>query len=847
MDKVRIHEIASELGLKSKEVVEKAQELGLKVKAASSGVSLEDAEKLMEYIMSGAAPKKEVKEEKPKKAPKVKEAKKEETVKIKEEVTEKEAKEEKPKEAPKVKEIKKEEKKETLASATVKKRRGLVIVKKKKAAEVEKIEEEKKEEIKKEVKKEAKELEAPKRKHKKVKKTTPPAKKESGKKIEILSDRDLSSVSLELEVEEVVLPDFSEELQKIEEEEKKKKELDEKKLKVSRKSFTLETRSLSRGKKKKKKKKEAKEVGEIKEVVIPENIRVYEFAQNIGKSVGEVIKILFNLGMMVTKNDFLDKETLEILGEEFGIEIKTKNIEEEIDYVKAYDAIEDDYLEERPPVITVMGHVDHGKTSLLDRIRKTKVTEKEAGGITQHIGAYMVTKDGKKITFIDTPGHEAFTEMRARGASVTDIAIIVVAADDGVKPQTVEAINHAKSADVPMIVAINKIDKPDANPDLVKSQLSELGITPVEWGGEYEFVEVSALTGQGIDDLLETILLQAEVLELQANPRREAKTIVIESSLEKGRGPVATVIVKNGTLHQGDHVVCGITFGRVRSLINDEGKNIKEAGPGEPAVVVGLDKVPNAGDVMIAVKDAETARVYAQKRAELERQKELSKTTKVTLEELSQLVKEGQIKKLPVIIKADTQGSLEAIKGSLEKLKNEEVKIDIIHAGVGAIAESDVTLADASDNAIIVGFNVRPTGSVKNKAKQLGVSIKTYSIIYDLIDDVKALLSGLLSPVIKEETLGQAEVRETFNVPKVGTVAGCMVTDGKIERNAKARVIRDGVVIYDTKIASLKRFKDDVKEVTKGYECGIMLENFNDIKVGDYIEAYKEIEEAATL
>jgi translation initiation factor IF-2 len=398
-----------------------------------------------------------------------------------------------------------------------------------------------------------------------------------------------------------------------------------------------------------------------------------------------------------------------------------------------------------------------------------------------------------------------------------------------------------------MIVAINKIDKPDANPDLVKSQLSELGITPVEWGGEYEFVEVSALTGQGIDDLLETILLQGEILELQANPKREAKTVVIESSLEKGKGPVATVIVKNGTLRQGDHVVCGIAFGRVRSLINDEGKNIKEAAPGEPAVVVGLDKVPNAGDVMIAVKDDKTAREFAQKRAELERQKELSKTTKVTLEELSQLVKEGQIKKLPVIIKADTQGSLEAIKGSLEKLKNEEVKIAIIHAGVGAIAESDVTLADASDNAIILGFNVRPTGSVKNKAKQLGVSIKTYSIIYDLIDDVKALLSGLLSPVIKEETLGQAEVRETFNVPKVGTVAGCMVSDGKIERNAKARVIRDGVVIYDTKIASLKRFKDDVKEVTKGYECGIMLENFNDIKVGDYIEAYKEIEEAATL
>ncbi|WP_281951326.1 translation initiation factor IF-2 [Nitrosophilus kaiyonis] len=841
MDKVRIHEIASELGLKSKEVVEKAKELGLNVKAASSGVTLEDAQNLMEYIMSGAKPQKE-------KTPETKKVEKKEKVEAKEEKKESVKKVEEKKIKVKKEEIKEKEvkEKESLAPSSVKKRRGLVIVKKKKAVEEAK-EKEKIEEVTAPKKEEKEEIELPKRKPKKAKKAPAPTKKETGKKIEILADRDLSNVSVELEEEEVVLPDFSEELQKVEEEEKKKKELDEKKLKVSRKSFTLETRSLSRGKKKKKKKKEVKEEKEIKEIVIPENIRVYEFAEKINKSVGEVIKVLFNLGMMVTKNDFLDKDTLEILGEEFDLDIKTKNMEEEIDYVKAYDSIEDDYLEERPPVITVMGHVDHGKTSLLDRIRKTKVTEKEAGGITQHIGAYMVTKDGKKITFIDTPGHEAFTEMRARGAQVTDIAIIVVAADDGVKPQTVEAVNHAKSADVPMIVAINKIDKPDANPDLVKSQLSELGITPIEWGGEYEFVEVSALTGQGIDDLLETILLQAEVLELKANPKREAKAVVIESSLEKGRGPVATVIVKNGTLHQGDHIVCGIAYGRVRSLINDEGKNIKEIAPGEPGVVIGLDKVPNAGDVMIAVKDAETARVYAEKRAELERQKELSKSTKVTLEELSQLVKEGQIKKLPVIIKADTQGSLEAIKGSLEKLKNEEVKIDIIHAGVGAITESDVTLADASDNAIILGFNVRPTGSVKNKAKQLGVQIKTYSIIYDLIDDVKALLSGLLSPVIKEEAIGQAEVRETFNVPKVGTVAGCMVTDGKIERNAKARVIRDGVVIYDTKIASLKRFKEDVKEVTKGYECGIMLENFNDIKVGDYIEAYKEVEEAATL
>ena len=839
MDKVRIHEIASELGLKSKEVIEKANEIGIKAKAPTSSVSLEDAQKLTDYIINGIAPKKPVKKEEKeqKKSNKSKEKKEEKK-------EEKQKKEEVKKVAQKkIKETKKEKesKKEGLAPKPHK-RRGLIIVKKKRKPKIEP--EAKKEKVEITTKKEeSTPKELPKVKaSKKEKKTIKPHKRDSGKKIEV--ERDISNISIDLEEEQVVLPDFTQELQKPEEEEKK---VVKKEIKVSKPSFVQEQRSLSRKKKKKRPKKPTQNVGEVKEIVIPENIRVYEFAEKIGKSVSEVITVLFKLGMMVTKNDFLDKDTLEILGEEFGIDIKTKNIEEELDYVKVYDSIEDDYFEERPPVITVMGHVDHGKTSLLDKIRSTKVTQKEAGGITQHIGAYMVTKDGKKITFIDTPGHEAFTQMRARGASVTDIAIIVVAADDGVKPQTVEAINHAKSANVPMIIAVNKIDKPDANPDLVKSQLAELEITPVEWGGEYEFVEVSALTGEGIDNLLETILLQAEILELKANPKREAKAVVIESSLEKGRGPVATVIVKNGTLHLGDSVVCGIAYGRVRGLINDLGKNIKEVGPGEPAEVVGLDKVPNAGDVMIAVKDDKTAREYAEKIAELQRQKELSKSTKATLEELSELVKEGQLKKLPVIIKADTQGSLEAIKGSLLKLKNEEVKIDIIHSGVGAITESDVTLADASDNAVILGFNVRPTGSVKSKAKQLGVQIKTYSIIYDLIDDVKALLSGLLSPVIKEEALGQAEVRETFNVPKVGTVAGCMVTDGKIERNAKVRVIRDGIVIYDTKISSLKRFKDDVKEVSKGYECGMMLENFNDIKVGDFIEAYKEVEEAASL
>ena len=844
---MRIHEIASELGLKSKDVLEKAKELGLKVKTPSSAVTFEEAEKLTEYIMSGASAVAETPKEEPKSDKKSEVSKEEQKPQV-EEVTTKEEdirQEKKPQEQKPKTELK--EVKESLTPPGLRKRKGLVIVKKKKKEQEPKKEEVSAQQTPTTMEGEGIEL---KRKPKKAKKTPPPAKKQESKKIEILEDRELSDVSLELDEDVVVLPDFSEELSKIDQEAQpvtKKKE--QKSVQVTRKTFTVEQRTnISRGgKKKKRKKKEAKSRQEVQVVEIPEEVRVYEFAEKAGKSVGEVIKVLFGLGMMVTKNDFLDKDTLEILAEEFGLEIKIKNVLEELDYVKVYDSVEDDYFEERPPVITIMGHVDHGKTSLLDYIRNSRIAEREAGGITQHIGAYMVQKDGKKITFIDTPGHEAFTEMRARGAQATDIAIIVVAADDGVKPQTIEAINHAKNAEVPIIVAINKIDKPDANPDLVKSQMAEIGITPSEWGGEYEFVNVSAKTGEGVDDLLDTILLQAEIMELRANPKREAKAVVIESSLEKGRGPVATVIVKNGTLKVGDHVVCGVAYGRVRAIIDDMGKQVKERTPSEPGMVVGLDKVPPAGEIMIAVKDAETARMYAERRAEYERQKELSKTTKVTLEELSQLVKEGQLKKLPVIIKADTQGSLEAIKGSLEKLKNEEVKVDIIHAGVGAISESDVTLADASENAVILGFNVRPTGSVKEKAKQLGVTIKTYSIIYDLIDEVKSLLSGMLSPIIKEETIGQAEVRETFHIPKVGTVAGCFVTDGVIERNAKARVIRDGVVIYDSQISSLKRFKDDVREVSKGYECGLMIENFNDIKVGDVIEAYKEIEEAATL
>ncbi len=581
-------------------------------------------------------------------------------------------------------------------------------------------------------------------------------------------------------------------------------------------------------------------------ITIPEGIRAYEFADKVNCTLSNVIKILFNLGMMVTKNDFLDRDSIEILAEELGIKVVVEDDTEALDYVQQEQEQEQD-LSNRPPVVTIMGHVDHGKTSLLDKIRNTKIVSTESGGITQHIGAYTISKDGNLISFIDTPGHEAFTEMRARGTGVTDIVIIVVAADDGIKPQTIEALDHAKAANVPVIIAINKIDKPDANQDKVKSEAAELGYTPIEWGGTHEFIPISAKTGEGIDTLLETILIQAEILELKANPKASAKAVVIESSLEKGKGPVATVIVKNGTLKVGESIVADTAYGRVRALIDDTGKSIKSIGPSEVAVVTGLGEVPVAGAVLMAVASDAMAREYAEKRASYLRQKEFSRSTKVSLDELSSMVAEGQLKSLPIIIKTDTQGSLEAIKGSLEKIRNNEVKVHIIHSGVGGITESDVVLAQTSKHTVILGFNVRPTGIVKSRAKEIGVEIKTYSVIYDLVNEIKSVLSGMMSPVFEEESTGQAEVREVFKVPKIGVVAGCFVSDGIIQKGVRARIIRDGVVVHGSIITSLKRFKDDVKEVPKGFECGIMLENINDIIVNDVIETYKETKKTKTL
>ena len=859
MDKVRISEIAQELGLTSKEVLTHAGEIEIVAKAANSSVSVEDAEKLMDYIMTGNKPTvaKKATKPKPKPKPKKDEPKVEEkeknpevSTKAKTKETTVEKKEDK-KEAkkvevkktiqePKKEETKTEQKAPSLADSSLKKRRGLVIVRKKKK------EEPKKAEAKKDFSSERfsmpEAVPGVKRK-KKVKKTPATSKQDEAQTLDIFGG-DISSIEIMDEEEMVVLHDLvvKDEPKIVE----RKKPVDVAKVRTAKSASFIQQRGISRKSTKKKKKQKVKEEVVVTNVEIPEDIRVYEFAEKLKRPISDIIKVLFTLGVMVTKNDFLDKDAIEILAEEFDIEVTTINPLDEFDADKLYDSNDTD-LETRPPVITIMGHVDHGKTSLLDKIKSTKVASREHGGITQHIGAYMVEKNGQDITFLDTPGHAAFTAMRARGTSVTDIAIIIVAADDGVKPQTKEVVKHVQDAKVPFIVAINKMDKEGANPDLVKAGLAELGVTPVDWGGDIEFIEVSAHTGAGIDDLLENILLQAELLELKASKSAKAKATIIESSVEKGRGPVGTVIMKNGTLKVGDIVLCGTAYGKVRAILDENKKQIKELFPGQPGVVVGLSEVPATGETLISVDSDKEAKELAKKKADYLRQKELSENKKVTIDELGAKIAEGQIKSLPIILKADVGGTLEALKSSLEQLRNDEVKVNIISSGVGGITESDINLAEASDDCVIFGFNIRPTGALKEKAKRLGVRISTYNVIYDLIDDVKALLSGLLSPVTREEQLGQAEVRDVFNVPKLGQIAGCIVTDGVINRGAGVRVIRDGVVIFEGEISSLKRFKDDVKEVTKGYECGIGVVGYTNIKVGDFLESFKIVEEQATI
>lgn len=577
-----------------------------------------------------------------------------------------------------------------------------------------------------------------------------------------------------------------------------------------------------------------------------EGTTVKEFAELIGQKAPEVIKKFMELGVMTTINQPVDVDAAQIVAESFGIKIEPVHVESEEELIEKGE-VETANLKPRPPIVTIMGHVDHGKTTLLDAIRKTRVTEMEAGGITQHIGAYKVKLKDKEIVFLDTPGHEAFTMMRARGAKVTDIVVLVVAADDGVMPQTIEAIDHAKAANVPIVVAINKIDKLESNVERVKNELAQHGIVPEEWGGKNIFVEVSAKKNIGIENLLEMILLQAEIMELKADYDRPARGTIIEAKLDKGRGPVATVLVNTGILKSGDPFLVGTIAGRVRNLVDDTGRKIDVATPSTPVEVIGFPDIPQAGDIFVVMQDEKRARQIAISRLQKQKTAAMATQKKLTLDEIYDRIKEGKIKELNVIIKADVQGSVEAVRDALEGLKHPKVKVKIIHTGVGGINESDVMLASAS-NAIVIGFNIRPDPKASALAEREGVDIRLYSIIYEAIDDIKKALEGLLEPTITEKVLGRAEVRRTFNISRVGTVAGCYVLDGMMTRASSGiRVIRDNVVVYDSKIASLKRFKDDVREVQAGFECGILIENFNDVKVGDILEVYQKEEVAARL
>jgi translation initiation factor IF-2 len=885
IEKVRVHEIAKELGIASKDVLEKAKKMGLEVKSAQSVVTMSDAENLANFIMNGELPQKEVAKT-PK--PTVKKAKSSDAVKEKKiepqkelEKSQQEKKEEKKtqskekkepetkekvsdtkdEEVSKKEESKKEETKETSEASKPKekkssirivepnttrqiKKSGLKIVKKKKP----KVEEtysspQKQSNVSSYGKMSAEVLEELAKK-KKSKQTTVTAKKQDqGTKIDIFGGS-MAEVSMDMDNQVTLLDLNSTERAPIIIEEPKKPKTPKPIGRNANKKQAPRGRKVSRDKRKTyKKDKPVDEV--VTHVEIPEDIRVYEFAEKLKRPMSDIIKVLFDLGMMMTKNDFLGSDEIEILSEEFGVEVTV--IDPKDEFTQAEENIEEDLnATPRAPIITIMGHVDHGKTSLLDAIRQAKVTEGEAGGITQHIGAYTIEQHGKPITFIDTPGHAAFSHMRQRGTDITDIIIIVVAADDGVKPQTLEVIKLAKESGAPIIVALNKMDKETAQPDMVKGQMAEHGINPADWGGDVEFVPVSAKSGMGIDDLLENILLTAEVLELKANVDAMAKAAVIESSLEKGRGPVATVIVQNGTLKVGDYVVCGAAYGRVKAMIDEHNKQIKKLLPSHTAVVVGLNEVPASGEIMMAMKNDKEAKAFAQKRHEYDRHKELSHSTKSTLEDMTAMIAEGKLKSLKVVLKTDVHGTLEAIKSSILALRNDEVKVNIISSGVGGITENDVELVSSSENCVLLGFNVRPTGAVKAAAKQKNVEIKTYSIIYQLIDDITGMLTGMMAPKYTEENTGQAEVKEVFKIPK-GLVAGCLVVDGRLIRGGMVRVIRDGVVHYEGELTSLKRFKDDVEEIGNGYECGVVISGYDDVVPGDVLETFKKVEQKVSL
>lgn len=851
LPKVKVGEIARELGIKAKDVLLKANEIGIEIKSVNSSVEQEKAEVIYTYITQGIVPmvptldsKKQTKIE----ATTKKTTTKKTTSKIqKGEI--KEPSQEIKKKTESKKHIKKEDTPKVESSTKSPEVRKIIIVSKndtkdstpqKKLLEnIEKAKEAKDNilhpiDIPKSDTKPKKKL----KEHKKIQ-----SHKGNEQKIDI--NRNLGDTKIDDDDEEVMMFDINQ-IDNKNDEEKEERITDRVRIQRTNPWFLD---NIGRGRQKSKNRNHRKDNSNNNNVSsmsaargvisIPDEIRIYEFADKVNLRVTDIISKLFKMGEMATKNDFLDATTIELLAHEFNLNIELSKATQELEYLS--DDTNDIELMDRSPVVTIMGHVDHGKTSLLDYIRNSRVAKTEDGGITQHIGAYMVNKNKKNITFIDTPGHEAFVSMRSRGAQVTDIAIIVIAADDGVKQQTKEALAHAKDSNVQIIIAMNKMDKEDANADKLKAEMAELGYNPSDWGGEYDFIPVSAKTGEGVDNLLDTILLQAEIMELKANIASKPKAVVLEGSLDKGKGPVVTVIVQEGKLCVGDSVVADTAYGKVRALIKDNGQNTNELNPSEIALLVGLNEVPSAGSILVGVENDSIAKEYANKRKSYLRTKELSKSTKVSFDELSSVVAEGRLKPLRIILKADTQGSLEAIKVSLEALSNDEVKINIIGSSVGNITESDIDIAASSSDCYILGFNVKPLSILKSKAKEQQVSINSYSVIYDLIDDVKLIISKMMSPIIEEEIIGSLEVRDIFSIGKGNVIAGCFVLDGIIVRNSKINLFRKDKLVHTGNISSLKRFKDDVKEVTKGYECGIMIDSFNDIKVGDSLQVIKEI------
>lgn len=854
--KVKVSEIAVNLGIKTKDVLIKAQEIDILIKSVSSSVDEIKAQIIYDYIAYGKAPEiKKVSKSTKKQTPKdadlktsLKDSKKEITKAHKSEKNTKESVEDSNISKENDKNIQKL-KENTISIPEVRK---IIIVSKnnipdvtKKENDLEKIESANaaKDSILHPILKSENEVKKETQKKKIKEHKKPQSHKVNEQKIDI--NRNLGDTRIDDE-EEVLLFDLSE-VDNKNDEEKEDKITDRVRIQRSNSWFSYKIgkdRKKGRNKNTFYKKENNQNILNVKKdddvTKIPDEIRVYEFADKVGLRVADIILKLFKMGEMVTKNDFLDFTMIEILAHEFNLKIEIAKATQELEYLQNNDNVEANFIS-RAPVVTIMGHVDHGKTSLLDYIRNSKISKNEHGGITQHIGAYMVNRNGKDIAFIDTPGHEAFTSMRSRGAQITDIAIIVIAADDGVKQQTKEALSHAKDSNVQIIIAMNKMDKEGANIDKLKSEMAELGYNPADWGGEYDFVPVSAKTGEGIDNLLDTILLQAEIMDLKANIAAKPKAVVLEGSLDKGKGPVVTVIVQEGNLKVGNSVVADTAYGKVRALITDDNLSVNELKPSQIALLTGLNEVPNAGAILVGVSDDSIAKEYASKRKSYLRTKELSKSTKVSFDELSSVVAQGKLKPLLLIVKADTQGSLEAIKLSLETLSNDEVNVNIILSSVGNITENDITSAANSKDCYILGFNVKPLAILKTKAKELNVSIKSYSVIYNLIDDVKSYIAKMMSPIIEEEIIGNIEVREIFSVGKDNIIAGCFVNDGLVEKSSKIRLLRGQKIIYTGNILSLKRFKDDVKEVTKGYECGIMLESFNNIKAGDNFEVIKEV------